>query len=252
MRCSDMATKGLRTAIGTGAAFVVFAPALADDALVVAAPAFTVGDAWIYERTQDQGSAGPPRQRVALRVERIDGDAMLVGVSLDDRPPSHDLVGLDWSHRGAANGQETVTGRPLSFPLSVGQSWTADYTTPLKHGRPGFARFRTTYKAVGWTDVATPAGVFRTLEVEARGTIETHLASATPVAPGHRRASPRGGKAPPPPQSPSITIQGLERDAFYYAPKLKAFAKIVEEQYDAQAVRVTQDTQVLTAFRTGP
>lgn len=252
MRCSDMATKGLRAAIGGGAAFVVCAPALAHDAAVVSAPTFSVGDAWVYQRTQDQGSAGPPRQRVALRVERIDGDAMLVAVSLDDRPASHDLVGLDWSRRGAANGQETVTGRPLSFPLSVGQTWTADYTTPLKHGRPGFARFRTTYKAVGWTDVATPAGVFRTLEVDARGTIETHLASATLVAPGRRRPSPRGGKAPSPPQGPSITIQGLERDAFYYAPKLKAFAKIVEEQYDAQAVRVSQDTQVLLGFKTDP
>ncbi len=250
MGCSDIAAKGLRAAIATAVACGVCAPTLAADQAVVAAPTFTVGDAWVYERTQDQGT-GPARQRVALVVERIDSDAMLLGVTLDGGRTSHNLVGLDWSHRGAANGRESVTGRPLSFPLAIGQTWTANYTTPLIHARPGFARVRTTYTAADWEEVSTPAGVFRALKVDARGTIETHLASATlALDPG--RTSKREQKAPHIRQSGQPIVQAVEHDAFYYAPRLKAFAKIVEEQFNEQAVRTSRDTQVLVSFTTPP
>jgi hypothetical protein len=69
-------------------------------------------------------------------------------------------------------GSKDMVGRydPLRFPLTVGQTWTFDYSVKPK-AYP--VKISQTAKVVGWEKVRTPAGTFDALKVEHQGRYST-------------------------------------------------------------------------------
>lgn len=247
------------TAVGSLAALAALgAPAplfalAASDPATVPAPSLNPGDTWVYDLSRQHGIAGYNQTRIDLKIERVRSDTMVVGIKPDGAPTDFEdhIAGTDWSQRRIVDGQETVTGRPLNFPLSIGKTWTADYTDPHPHGLQLSARFHTVYKVVGWEDVVTPAGTYRALKVEANGTIEAQMAAAAAAASGGMVTASGGTTISQVARSPAHTGHGLEYFEFYYAPAVKNFVKTVLEDYNGDNVLTSRDTRTLASFKPG-
>jgi hypothetical protein len=230
------------------------APAQAADPLAVPAPSLRPGDGWVYRRTHEQGPAGFTEKSFAMRVERVDGDTMVVGIKPDgaDLAFEDHRMGSDWSQRRIINGLETVTGCPFDFPMTAGKTWTVDFTEPKLTGPTTSVHFHTVFKAVGWEDVETPAGKFRALKIQGDGTIDVDVAART-IAVGGGTATPSNGTAVSQAgRIPAHTEHSIEYQELYYAPAVKYYVKTLDELYNSQDVRVSRDTQVLMAFTPAP
>jgi hypothetical protein len=179
---------------------------------------------------------------------------MLVGLKPDGSPTAYQdhEVGTDWSQRRLVDGQGTVTTRPLTFPMSVGQSWTIDYVDATRRGAQTSNHVHRTYTVVGWEDVTVPAGTFHAIKVVAKGVDKATLQVPNTAIAGAVAGS--GG---------ATTVAHTQRGGtgeltratygeFYYVPELKNFAKLVEEQYTPDEVRVIRQTQMLVSYKAAP
>jgi hypothetical protein len=217
----------------------------------VRAPAFAVGDEWVFDRTNERGTTNFRQSRVDLRVNRVDDDAMLLGVKPDGAPTDYQdhRIALDWSQSRVIDGQLTVTGRPFRFPMAPGDSWTLEFRQAELHDGQTQTHWRETYTVVGWVDVTTPAGAFHTLEVKMTGSADAMIpvpqaaaaaAVATPQGAMTVGRTQRAGVRPI-----HMTVYG----EFYYAPTVKYFVKSVQEQYNTENIRTQRDTDILASFK---
>ncbi len=239
------------------AAFTIFgmatlgAPVIADEANVVRAPTFKPGDTWVFDQTTEKGAAGYGQLRLDLTVERLDSDGMVVGIKRDGAPTEFEdhAVGLDWSQHLLAGGEQKMKTRPLNFPMSIGQSWNVDYVDATRRGAQLSDHVRRTYTVVGWEDVTVPAGTFHAIKVEAKGVDEATI-EIPAAALGGAVASSSGAttitQARPGGRG---ALTRVIRSEFYYVPVIKNFVKSVEEQYDADDVRVSRETRALVSFK---
>jgi hypothetical protein len=218
----------------------------------VTAPAFVVGDEWTFDRTKEMGTTRFVRSRIDLRVDRVDGDAMLVGVKPDGAPADYEdhRLSLDWSQSRVIGGQPTVTARPFRFPMAPGDSWTVEFRQAEVHDGQTNTHWRATYTVVGWTDVTTPAGTFHALEIKQSGVAEgeklipqmaTAAAVATPNGAATVGTTQRAAR-----RAMHNTLYG----EWYYAPAIKYFVKYVQEQYEDN-VRVERDEDIISSFKSG-
>jgi hypothetical protein len=232
------------------------APAAADAAspASVPAPVFKVGDSWVYDQTTEKGPTGFGQVRLDFVVERLEGDTMMVGVKTDGAPTAfqdHE-VGTDWSQRRVVDNQNTVTTRPLTFPMFVGQSWTIDYVDTTRRGAQTSAHVHRTFTVVGWEDVTVPAGTFHAIKVVAKGvdngTLEVPNSAVAGTVAGAGGATTvahtqRGG---------TRTITRATYTEIYYVPELKNWVKTIEEQYNTDNVRTTRTTLTLVSYKLAP
>lgn len=229
----------------------VSAPAAAaPDPAQVQPPVFKAGDDWIYDITVESGQTGFSQTRSDFRIERVDGDTILVGVKQAGAPTSYEdyLVGADWSRRILVDGAEKVTSRPLKFPMAVGETWTVDYTDPVRRGNELSGHVRRTYTVAGWTDVTTPAGTFHALKVVARGVTDAAVETPAAVAAG-TMATPEGALSVAQAQKGGIArVTEMSYAELYYAPALRNFVRTIEERYTPDNVRKIRETRVLTSY----
>jgi len=229
----------------------ISAPAAAAPAASVPAPAFKLGDSWVYDQTTEKGPSGFGQVRLDLVIERLEGETMMVGIKADGAPTAfQDLeVGIDWSQRRIIDGQDRMTTRPLSFPMSVGQSWTVDYVDTNRHGAQTSAHIKQTYTVVGWEDVTVPAGTFHAIKVVSKGidkaTIEVANTAVAGMVAGAGGATSvahtqRGGTG-------QLTTSAYAE--YYYVPELKNYVKTIEEQYNTDNVRVMRTTRALVSYK---
>lgn len=251
MRVMDRTSYGalaLLVAIGGPAGA---APAAAADPAAVAAPVFKAGDAWVFEETTEQGQTSFTSGRADLVIERVDGDTMLVGAKKDGAPTGYQdqVRGTDWSHRLVVNGQETISNRPFAFPMSIGQSWTSDWTDPTRRGTLLSGHVHTSCTPKGWEDVTVPAGTFHALKVVCKGVEEMQLevpaqAAAGTITAGGGATSvahvQKGGRG-------SVT-HVTYREA-WYAPEIKTSVKNLYESYNTDNVRLRRETEALVSFK---
>ncbi len=218
------------------------------------APNLSVGDTWTYDRVFETGAQGFVERRVDLRIDRIGVDTMVIGIkpSGATRAFEDHIGGLDWSLRRLIDGQQTVTGRPMSFPLSVGKTWTADYLDPSTHGRQLSAHFKTRYRVTGMEDVTVPAGTFHAYKIVAEGEIEARMA---PMAAGVAAvtATPDGATTVThtDKSGPSV-VHATSYEEIFYDPKVKYFVKTVEDQFNSENVRTSHRTDVLQSYAVKP
>jgi len=229
------------------------AAAAADRPEAVAAPAFKAGDTWVIEETTEKGQTGFTTVRADVAVERVDGETMLVGMKRDGAPTGYQdqVRGSDWSRRLVVNGQETVTNRPFAFPLSVGQSWTVDWTDPTRRGNVVSGHAHKTYTVAGWEDVTVPAGTFHALKIVCKGVEEMVIevpaqAGAVTVAGGAGATSvahtQRGGRG---------KVTHVTYGESFYVPEVRNYVKSFDETYNTDNVRLSRQTDVLVSFKPG-
>ena len=230
------------------------AQALAADPVSVAAASFKAGDTWAYDRTVERGTTGFSSERIAIQIEQVRGDTLVVGVKKDGAPGAFEdhIAGCDWSQRRMVDGEETTTSRPFNFPMAVGKTWKADFVDPNRSGLQLSAHFKITYKVTGWEDVATPAGTFRALRVEGTGSVEAKMAPSASVIVG-ATASPGDATTISHSQvSGAHTAYFTTFSALDYVPSVKYYVKSVEEQYNSENVRIRRSTDVLASFKAAP
>ena len=217
----------------------------------VSQPSFVSGDSWVFDDAHQRGASGYSQNRIDVIIERVDSDMMVVGGKIDGSPANYtdSMVGLDWSKRVTIDGNQVVTTRPFSFPLSVGSTWSTDYSSPSPVGIQKTARFHSTYKVIGWEDITVPAGSFRALKVEAHGTGEA-VDQIPGVALGAAVSNGSGATGVTHIQRPAIrNVHITTYGAAYYVPEIKYWVKNIQEQYNDNNVLLRRDTQALVSFK---
>ena len=230
------------------------AQALAADPASLPAPSLKSGDAWVYDRTLERGTTGFSSERIAIQIDQVRGDTLVVGLKKDGAPGAFEdhIAGSDWSQRRMVDGEETTTSRPFDFPLAVGKTWKTDFVDPNRSGLQLSAHFKTTYKVIGWEDVTTPAGTFHALRVEGTGSAEAKMAPSASVI-GGATASPGDATTISHSQvSGAHTAYFTTFSALDYVPSVKYYVKSVEEQYNSENVRIRRSTDVLASFKAAP
>jgi hypothetical protein len=243
--------KAISLRLGCALFFTMLPHALgAQEGGAVQAPAFKVGDAWVFDDINERGTTGFTQRRMDYIVDRLDGETMMVGVKPDGAPIAYEdhLVGTDWSQRRLVDGRNAATTRPFEFPLVAGHKWTVDFTDATRRGNQLSSHIHRTYSVAGWEDVTVPAGHFHAIKVVAEGVDEAQI-EVPSVASANVAAAPSGSTTVAHTQRGGIgkLVRGTHAE-FYYVPAEKYFVRMVEEQYNTDNVRVSRHTMNLVSF----
>ncbi len=242
----------MRLFLGLIASASVVSPILSQP-VSVPAPDLKTGDSWVFDRAIQRGTSGYAAQRFILKVQHASADGMVIGIKPEGSPVDFEdhAIGSDWSQRRIIDGVQTTTGRPLSFPLAVGKTWTSSYTDPTRHCLQASAEHHETYKVAGWEDVTTPAGVFHTLKIEAEDKIKAQFVAASGAIGGAVTTADGSTIIAHTDRSGPRTVYGEEFSTFYYAPEIKYWVKSVEETYNGENIRTELRTNTLVSFKPG-
>ncbi|MFY0104334.1 hypothetical protein ABTP95_21225, partial [Acinetobacter baumannii] len=80
------------------------------------------GDAWVYQATEEQNTAGilgSTTKKWDVAIVRSGSKTMVISAKAEDSnlPPKELLRNADWAVVQNINGKNTVTNRPYDFPL---------------------------------------------------------------------------------------------------------------------------------------
>jgi|HubBroStandDraft_1064217.scaffolds.fasta_scaffold100380_2 hypothetical protein len=215
-------------------------------------PKFTPEDTWVYHEKSQRG-AKVNEVDVELSVVRSEGDDLLVAAKPagSSQAPRQTMYKSDWSRFRGINGVETIVMRPLSFPLSVGKSWSVEYTEINPDAAHSKEQFTIPFKAVAWEDVETPAGKFKALKIVANGNwvadvvartrIDTGVAGAPGAAQMSRQDVVQGPRR----------IEGRVYHAIWYVPAVKRWVKSIDETFSSDGQVMDHAESELTAFHVG-
>ena len=178
---------------------------------------------------------------------------MLVGMKRDGAPMAYEdhVLGSDWSIRHVMNGQDAPTAKPFTFPMSVGQTWTVDFTDPTVRGAQTSLHVHRTYKVVGWEDVTVAAGTFRALKVEASGVDQGTIAVPNAVVGSAVNSSGGGATMTRSQRGGTRLLTIRSHDELYYVPSVRNYVKSIEEQYNTDDVLVLRQSRTLVSFSPG-
>ena len=186
-------------AIGT-LVLAVSAVGAAETDAPVSKPEVKVGDSWTY-RWIDYVTT-TERTTFKASVTFVGADVILL-VSTFPKQETSDLE-RDSSWTSEWNARGTSTGRVyqphsgmLRFPLKPGATYETKFELAAQRGSTVHTKYEATVKVVGWEDVVVPAGKFRALKVEARGTF----------------------------QRLDISAKGWIKQDFWYVPEVKRWVK---------------------------
>jgi len=138
----------------------------------VPAPDIRVGDTWTYdsidgykevrEFSLESRATEVSADRITLEWKRTDGRA--TGAWIVNRH-------LNWIERRSSAGVNTADPYypNLSFPLSVGKTWSQKVRFVAKYEQEKTIEADLDGKVVGWEQVAVPAGTFEALKIEISG-----------------------------------------------------------------------------------
>lgn len=228
-------------------------PSLAAEPASIPQPSFQTGDSWVFDATAENGRGGFGEHRYEMKVERVGADTMVVGAKTDGSPGGYvdRIWGLDWSKRLLVDGAETVTAKPLAFPLTTTSTWTSDYVDSTPRGVQVSEHVRATYKVVGWVDVVVPAGAFHALKIEENGTTDIRVNLPATIANGAVGAASGTTSFAHAERPRSGVVHHLSYTEIYYVPEIKNFVKVVQETYNSDNVRLINQTDVLVSFKPG-
>jgi len=218
------------------------------------APDLKAGDSWVFDRTIEQGTTGYSDKRMVLRIEHVGVDTMVVGLKVEGAPADFEdhVVGIDWSQRRIIDGTQTTSGRPLSFPLEIGKTWTSDYVDPTHYGLQVSSENHETYKVVGWEDVTTPAGTFHALRIESDDKVKAQFMAANAAVSGGIATADGATVVAHANHAGAHTAYGEFFSTFYYVPEIKYWVKSVQENYNSENVRTKRQTDLLVSFKPAP
>ena len=214
------------------------------------APVLVANDSWTYVNTTEIGTNWRQRHEEVSVTHAGSGS---IGISVKEvgssAPPQEALAGPDWSRVRTVNGHETVVNRPLAFPLSIGKTWTVEYTEDNPNRLHTSEHFRTPYKVVGWEDVTVPAGTFHALKIEADGEWSAAIAPAVGAVAGTRVDRQGATTVMQTNRVQASTTGGHTYHAFWYVPSVKRWVRSVEEYYSATGARTSSYKDEMEAFK---
>ncbi len=152
---------------------LVFASAVfgADETSPVQKPEVKVGDRWTYRRT-DYPTNLPRITTYEQRVTFVGPDEILVVNTGGSGRESDSHFTSEWN--AVSFGGLGLVFAPsfwfLKFPLKVGAMYETAFEIVAKRDSPLRVKNEVIVKVVGWEDVVVPAGKFRALKLEAKGT----------------------------------------------------------------------------------
>jgi hypothetical protein len=220
----------------------------------VEAPAFKVGDHWVYREIAERAPAGFRESIIDVVVTRVSDKYIEIQTKQPDSeiPPVTRMVPADWSRERSINGVMTTVNRPLDFPLVEGKRWDVDYTEPGPTKLVKSQTFHQHYKVTGWEDVKTPAGVYHALKIECDGEWNKETAPAQVAGTMTERdaGGVSGGLV-----NRTIAAQastGRFYKAIWYVPEVKRFVKSTEEFYSSTGVRSESFSSLLQSYAPAP
>jgi hypothetical protein len=161
--------------------FLVFAALLvisefasAGDDESVRAPYVEPGECWSY-RTDNFNSHHGPIDEYELCVTLVDKSKDRIFATATVKADGREIDAIyssEWAGFVDVNGDITPKGsRYLRFPLSIADVYSVEweYNSPRRASSSGEIKFDMT--VVGWEDITVPAGTFRVLRIEGRGSV---------------------------------------------------------------------------------
>jgi hypothetical protein len=212
-------------------------------------PKFAPDDSWIYHQVIQKGDKTEAND-TEVSVVRSDDQDLLVSIKAigSTRPPVEMMFKPDWAKFRSVNGVETVVGRPLAFPLALGESWNVNYEENNPNPRHVREAIDITYKVVGWEDVTTPAGPFKALKIEGKG----NWVADSPARVQTNSVLAKQGVAVA--QSSQNVVQGPQRATgriyrvAWYVPEVKRWVKSRDETLTSTGQVSDSEEAELTAF----
>lgn len=231
------------------AAPVFFAWATAARAGDLDQPQFAEQDAWVYHFKEEKGG-NIKEEDVDIAIVRTEGDEILASFKPvgSTHAPRERMFKSDWAVFRGINGVETITSRPLSFPLAIGKTWRVDYTEENPSAQHAREHFEIPYRVIGWEQVTTPAGKFKALKIEAKGSWTADVmprtqTNSTVVQNMGQRALLTQNSV-----QAARRVEGRIYKEFWYVPDKKRWVKSLEEIYGSDGALSQREESELTAF----
>ena len=133
----------------------------------VAKPDVKVGDSWTYNRTTNSPVGGGFRQS---RVVQVNDKAIQVVVTDATGKESDETYTSEWNPVGGAFGVFYPYVGLFQFPIRIGSSYQFQFELVPALATNVRTPYAHTAKVVGWEEVQVPAGKFRAVKIETRGT----------------------------------------------------------------------------------
>lgn len=196
-----MHASALGPLVAAAALLLAFSASGADETgAAVAKPQVKVGDRWAYRRTNNLSKAASIT--FDSRVASTGPDEIVVVSKRRDRENETDgFYTSEWNAITLATMTFTPHLGHFKFPLEVGGSHVAAWEGIVK-GSGWSGKYEVPFKLTGWEEITVPAGKFRALKLEGKGTF--------------RRLDQGGG--------------GWVRVGYWYVPEVKRWVKISYEQ----------------------
>jgi hypothetical protein len=130
-------------------------------------PGVKVGDTWTYTRTTNSPVGGGFRQ---ARAVQVNDKAIQLVITDAAGKESDETYTPDWNVVASAFGIFYPNIGLFQFPLKVGAGYAFQFEVVPALATNVRTRHEHTAKVVGWEEVQVPAGKYRAVKVEARGT----------------------------------------------------------------------------------
>lgn len=217
------------------------------------APEIKAGDSWTYRVTTEKAASGWSQTRDDTTVTRVTSSSIYytVKASGSTQPPKELFAGLDWSRVRDVNGKETTVNKPLSFPLTIGKTWTLEYSEPHPNKTFRSEDWSTRFVVVGYETVEVPAGKFKALKIEAEGHWTAELEPTQSVVQSAQINADGVSAGTVAQKTAQKTVTGRTYKAFWYAPEMKRWVKSIEEYYGSGGARNESYTGELESFKPG-
>jgi hypothetical protein len=229
-------------------ATIIYFPSLAQS---VGQPTVREGDRWSYRVTEEQGTNNWSQTHNEVIVLRATSSSIyFTAGQIGSKIPANEVfMGADWSRVRAVNGKETVVNQPLSFPLSVGKTWSINYTEqhPDKNKRSEQREIK--YTVLGYDAIDLPAGKFKALKIEGEGHWTAELEPNQTVVQMAQVSQDVTTMVTQANKTQAALFTGRTYLVLWYAPEIKRFIKSIEESYDNHGVRNSRETVELEAYK---
>jgi hypothetical protein len=135
-------------------------------------PEVKAGDSWVYRRTDfDTGKVtGRSTSRVAFANDKVIQVVVTRGKGEEEIDETYTAEWNAIALAGGGNFNPHVG--TFRFPLVPGASWPADFENTMPRQGAFRVKHERTVKVVGWEDIEVPAGKFRALKIEVKGSFQ--------------------------------------------------------------------------------
>lgn len=168
MRAAALRASGLAVALSCATAVLG-----ADETAPVPKPEVKMGENWRFRVSIYQTNV-PIVFSLDSRVSFVGPNIIVAVETGSDGRESDSQFDSEWgiSSLGYVGQVFDPPIRFFKFPLQVGAEYPYAYGLAAQKGSPARTRAEGTVKVVGWEDVTVPAGKFRALKVEAKGSFQ--------------------------------------------------------------------------------